>query len=173
MEDIFSFLPIIIAIFVALSSRSEKAKGNSKGFEPREFEFPKWLTQKIPGIEILMPNNESVESYSYGEPFIVERTIEREKAFGAEGIAGDEGISGDEGVVGIEGTSGMEGISGIEGASGIEGTPTSKPPTQSLAKSSSLADTRSMTDIPSNDDLIRAVVWAEILDKPKALRRYR
>lgn len=175
MEDIFSFLPIIIAILVALSSGNKKAKENSsskrlspsfpwaKGFEPREFEFPKWLSQKIPGIEVLLPNlnNKSEESSSCGKPFIAERTISR------------EGTSGVEGVSGVEGTAGLEGTSGDEGMVGVERNPTSKVSPQSLAKASSQVDTQSMTNIPSNDDLIRVVVWAEILDKPKALRRYR
>lgn len=180
MEDLFSWLPIIIAILVGLSSASEKNKGKpgskplnpsspwAKGFEPREIEFPKWLTQAIPGIETLLTKNERIEEYPYEKTVIADRRIDLEGNSEVEGAAGIEGIAGDEGILGIEGTSGMEGILGMEGTSGQEGTSESRP--VSTPKISLQADGKSITNIPNNEDLIRAVLWAEILNKPKALR---
>lgn len=179
MEDLLSWLPILIAILVALSSASEKIKGKpgskplnpsspwAKGFEPREIEFPKWLTQAIPGIETLMTKNERIDKYPYEKTVIADRLVDREGTRGVEGIAGDEGTVGIEGALGIEGTSGIEGMSGTEGTFGQEGTAESR--SLNSPKISSQAEGKSITNIPNNEDLIRAVVWAEILNKPKAL----
>jgi hypothetical protein len=169
MEDILSWLPIIIAIFVALSSAGEKGKGKpgttrpylsspwAKGFEPSEIRFPKWLTEKIPGIENLLSNNENKNLYPSKKTVI-----------------DIEGTSGVEGTEGIEGTPSVEGVVGIEGTSGIEGTfgneISLKSPVYFDKECSSESDSKQMTTIPNNEELIRAVVWAEILNKPKALR---
>ncbi|AHF08526.1 hypothetical protein [Desulfitobacterium metallireducens] len=183
MENIFSWIPIIIAILVALSSASEKIKGKPgsksltpslpwvKGLEPREFELPKWLTQAIPGIETLLTTNERIEEYPYEKTVINDRTMGLEGTIGIEGTAGDEGTLGIEGAIGVEGNSGVEGTSGTEGASGQEDTAEAKP--LSTLKRSLQAGGKSITNIPNNEDLINAVVWAEILNKPKALRARR
>lgn len=174
MEDILSWLPIIIAIFVALSSAGEKDKGKpgttrpnlsspwAKGFEPREIGFPKWLTEKIPGIENLLSNNENKNLHPSKKTVMTKKMIDFKGTSGAEGTAGIEGTPGDEGVVGIEGTSGIEGTFGNDISL--------KSPVYFDEECSSETDSKQMTTIPNNEELIRAVVWAEILNKPKALR---
>lgn len=167
MEITTSWLAIAIAIILTLSAASEKAKGKpgstgsgsksrypsspwAKGFEPRDLEPFKWLTKKIPGIEPLLTKNENNHMYPY-EKKITTKTMPYEGTDGVEGTAGIEGTSGDEKAIGAE---------------EIEGT--IKLPLSAAKKHSS--ESKLTADIPNNEDLIRAIVWAEILDKPKALK---
>lgn len=175
--DIFSWLPIIVIILVALSSANNKLQGKSgsephdhsspwaRGFEPRGFEFPKWLVQDEPmkKLEHIWDEFQSDNESPQKEFNDTERTTRV------------EGTSGVEGTIGIEGSPGTEGTPGQEGTSllsenavqvripelRIPSTPEISSETQGL----------SLNLFPDDAVLMRAVVWAEILDKPKALRK--
>ncbi|MEA4902058.1 hypothetical protein [Desulfitobacterium sp.] len=180
MEITTPWLAIAIAIILTLSAASEKAKGKpgstgsksrypsspwAKGFEPQGSELFKWLAKKIPGIEPFLTNNENNHTY----PYATDKTMSYEDTDGVEATDGVEGTAGIEGTAGVEGTAGIEGTSGDEKAIGVEEIGgTIESPLSAAKKHSS--ESKLTADIPNNEDLIRAIVWAEILDKPKALK---
>ncbi len=100
-----------------------------------------------------------------------------ERTWGAEGALGIEGTSGIDGYRGIEGTRGIEGAFGIEGTDKYAGMLG-----QEVYKSAGVPDQKK-TGYPSGSggvhlslsqrELVQAVVWAEILGKPRALRPFK
>jgi hypothetical protein len=105
-----------------------------------------------------------------------------------EGSASLEGMPGVEGSASLEGMPGVEGSAGSEGSLGIESD--SSPKVSPVAKSSKVNSSKKSTgktkydekspfetalDFSSltEEDVIRGIVFTEILGRPKALRRGR
>ncbi|HVJ48504.1 hypothetical protein [Desulfitobacterium sp.] len=181
--DIFSWLPIIVIILVALSSANNKLQGKpgskphdqpspwARGFDPRSFELPKWLTQEGP----LKESGHIWDEFKSFNEYPKKGLTDTEGTISVEGTAGEEGTSGNEGTIGIEGSSGTEGTSGREGTSVLSGNDAkeriSELRTPITPEISSQSQGLFLNYFPADAVLMRAVVWAEILDKPKALRK--
>lgn len=157
--DILGWLPIVIAILVALASSNQKHSGKSgskypqpwaRGFGPRRYEQPQTTAVR-----------KSTPS-AVSQPLAENR--KNAKTTGIERIPGDERISGVEETPGVKGISVSEEISGISGTEGIAGRP-SIPPIHSLEEN--------WSPLPSPEALQQAVLWSEILAKPRALRPWK
>ena len=162
--DIFSLLPIILMI-VAVVSKLNKgvAKTNQRPRSPYATSSPwannletslqKWLSYRSP-----IPTSEIVE---------VRNEFRREEVSLMNNTADTEGTAGTEGSDGVEGKGGVEGTAGLEGAAGSEEL--FKPTLTTELKTLQL-EIEKPPSYPnfSEKNLVEAVIWAEILGKPKA-----
>lgn len=139
--------------------------------------FP-WLTLIFMVIAVLYSLNENFQNKSGKRPLNSSpspwahswRKSENFSQFSEEKYVETEGTSSTEGSPGVEGTAGDEGSSAIESTIRMEETPRQEQTSElkvihPLKTKELFLDTR-----PTDEDLIRAVVWAEILGKPKAMK---
>ncbi|WP_407312652.1 hypothetical protein [Desulfosporosinus sp. SB140] len=156
--DILSFLPIIVLIFAIVSKMNKgAAKINQR---PR--------TPYVPSSFRIQDLETSLQKWlSYESPTPNPRIFEDRKDYRAEEAPWMDDSLETEGTPGIEGTAGIEGTQGIEGISGTE--------VENLQKSSSAID----PDTSQSEEryyfpdfmernLADAVIWTQILGKPKA-----
>ncbi|OPZ89833.1 MAG: hypothetical protein BWY74_02557 [Firmicutes bacterium ADurb.Bin419] len=87
---------------------------------------------------------------------------------GYEGFFGSEGSAGSEAVQGIEGTQSSEGA----GVQDISGSNKNNPDTKKQVLPSPQSNLLDFSDIDS-EDILRGLLFSEILGRPKALRRGR
>lgn len=128
---------------------------------------------------------EEIQNYYYGTEGTqgVEGTWGVEGIQGVEGTWGVEGTQGVEGIEGTEGTQGVEGIEGVEGTQGIEGIgnyvgilgqeayKSAGAPLQE--KNRGASGLSGVHCFSTQSGLAQAVIWAEILGKPRALRPFK
>lgn len=165
--DNFSWLPLIFIIIAALSSVNKKLTKPgtrpfnpppspwARGFEPRGLDLSKWTSGKT----LRAPWAEPETAWEgVGDLQEIEETTEQ-----------TEGTTGTEGTQGLEGTAGVEGTYGIEGTFRNEGTPST--PTINQGEFPSRTEgVLSLATLPTDEELMRAMIWSEILGKPKSLR---
>lgn len=154
--DILSFLPIIVMILAIVSKLNKGATRTN--LSPRS-PFPrsspwtqnldtsiqKWLSSRS-----LAPTPEIVEIQ---KDYRVEEASWMDDKFETEGTPG------------IEGTAGIEGTEGVEGISGTEGTNK-----QSISSEVETPRSEERSSFPHliEGNLAQAVIWSEILGKPRA-----
>lgn len=96
--------------------------------------------------------------------------VETEGTQGIEGSQGIEGIQGTEGSQGIEGIQGTEGTSDYVGILGLDAyKSTDETPGEEIARNPIGLSGVSVTE----RELVLAVIWAEILGKPRAMHPFR
>jgi len=145
-------------------SQGNYGYGNTSGSNPGFKEVPK--PQSVP---------EDIFEGSFG--------IEGNPPY--DGSLGIEGISSFEGAPGLEGHPPYDGSLGLEGSSGFEGSPVnegsgSKKKKASPKKSAATAVPKEKSILEkavdfsnlSNEDILRGLIFSEILERPKFLRRY-
>ncbi|HOQ37695.1 MAG TPA: hypothetical protein PK033_01290 [Acetivibrio sp.] len=145
-------------------SQGNYGYGNTSGSNPGFKEVPK--PQSVP---------EDIFEGSFG--------IEGNPPY--DGSLGIEGISSFEGAPGLEGNPPYDGSLGLEGSSGFEGSPVnegsgSKKKKASPKKSAATAVPKEKSILEkavdfsnlSNEDILRGLIFSEILERPKFLRRY-
>lgn len=145
-------------------SQGNYGYGNTSGSNPGIKEVPK--PQSVP---------EDIFEGSFG--------IEGNPPY--DGSLGIEGISSFEGAPGLEGNPPYDGSLGLEGSSGFEGSPVnegsgSKKKKASPKKSAATAVPKEKSILEkavdfsnlSNEDILRGLIFSEILERPKFLRRY-
>ncbi len=145
-------------------SQGNYGYGNTSGSNPGFKEVPK--PQSVP---------EDIFEGSFG--------IEDNPPY--DGSLGIEGISSFEGAPGLEGNPPYDGSLGLEGSSGFEGSPVnegsgSKKKKASPKKSAATAVPKEKSILEkavdfsnlSNEDILRGLIFSEILERPKFLRRY-
>lgn len=145
-------------------SQGNYGYGNTSGSNPGFKEVPK--PQSVP---------EDIFEGSFG--------IEGNPPY--DGSLGIEGISSFEGAPGLEGNPPYDGSLGLEGSSGFEGSPVnegsgSKKKKASHKKSTDTAVPKEKSILEkavdfsnlSNEDILRGLIFSEILERPKFLRRY-
>ncbi|TGE31003.1 hypothetical protein [Desulfosporosinus sp. Sb-LF] len=160
--DILSFLPIIIMIFALVSKLNKGATKTNQRPRSRYSPSSPWGNNLEASLQKLL---------SYGSPVptseIVEvrNNVQVEEAPWMDNATESEGTAGIGGTNGVEGTDGVEGTNGVEGTAGSEGTfkPINSPEIETIQ----LKERNSFPDL-AEKDLIEAVIWAEILGKPKA-----
>ncbi|GAB6171049.1 hypothetical protein JCM15765_05270 [Paradesulfitobacterium aromaticivorans] len=164
---------------------------------PREIRFPQTQPPEYKETQQSFPTARQEKDTRYstasGQNLDPYKDIELAQAQGYEGEWGDEGRSagmsdefwvegstGIEGTAGTEGTMGTEGISGSVGIAGTEGAPETvgsvRPQRGSSAKGRSASSgvaTRVWNNELSRQDLVRGVIWSEILGRPRAMKPYR
>ncbi|MGC7873864.1 hypothetical protein ACPUYX_20470 [Desulfosporosinus sp. SYSU MS00001] len=158
--DILSFLPIIIMIF-ALASKINKGttRPNQRPKNPYtpsapwaqdlESAIQKWISPRIPNA---IPKLSEVQDYQAEEFPRMDNFVESEGTQGNEGTPGIEGTALDEGILSSEKTKQkiFQSEADPTATEGKEGPDCSGSP---IFRQNHLAD---------------AVIWAEILGKPKA-----
>jgi len=145
-------------------SQGNYGYGNTSGSNPGFKEVPK--PQSVP---------EDIFEGSFG--------IEGNPPY--DGSLGIEGISSFEGAPGLEGNPPYDGSLGLEGSSGFEGSPVnegsgSKKKKASPKKSAATAVPKEKSILEkavdfsnlSNEDILRGLIFSEILERPKFLRRF-
>jgi hypothetical protein len=81
---------------------------------------------------------------------------------------------GIEGTPGIEGTQGIEGTPGIEGSWGLKGTPGQGVQALAYMPRSEAVYGFLKPDFQLNEqELLQGIIWAEVLERPRALRPFR
>lgn len=183
--DIISLAITAFVIYSLYTAFKEKSSGRSPGRPGRQ--NPPWMPAPPP-----MSKRERIEDKPRGiwlatdePPLWVDPYKDKEvaEAEGQEGAWGDEGrpvvdaSPSSEGIMGTEGTQGVEGTVGTEGDS-TESSRTRKSNGVSMGKAVD-RDTRDIREESglsvslAERDLIQGIVWAEVLGKPRALRRFR
>lgn len=145
-------------------SQGNYGYGNTSGSNPGFKEVPK--PQSVP--EDIFEGSSGIEG---NPPY--------------DGSLGIEGISSFEGAPGLEGNPPYDGSLGLEGSSGFEGSPVnegsgSKKKKASPKKSAATAVPKEKSILEkavdfsnlSNEDILRGLIFSEILERPKFLRRY-
>lgn len=150
--DFSSIVPILIIIFAVIAQISKRAASayqrprnpfppSSTRTNSLETLLQRWLSSErpIPSIDRIARKS----NFSLSEASLIDNSPETE------------------GTEGIEGTAGVEGTAGIEGTAGVEGSETE---TQQTAE----APSPPLYSDLAERNLADAVIWAEILGKPKA-----
>ena len=154
--DILSLLPIILMIFAVVSKLNKGAtRTNQRPRSPYAPSSP-WAGNLETSLQKWL---------SYGNPTPTPKIVEIRKDFRVEEASWMDNSSETEGTAGIEGTDGVEGTAGVEGPAGSEGT--FNPTLTSEIKPLQLEEPPSYPDL-AEKNLAEAVIWAEILGKPKA-----
>ncbi|MDI6880477.1 MAG: hypothetical protein QMC95_16725 [Desulfitobacteriaceae bacterium] len=167
--DIISLAITAFVIYSLYTAFKEKNAGRSPGRQN-----PPWMRPPAP-----TPRRERFEEKPsdlwlenkpplWADPYKDKEVAEAE---GQEGVWGDEGrVLGTEGTQGVEGTPGSEGVSVDSGKAGTSGGLTLTEVRHNGNRSS--ADELSLTIGLSEGELVQGIIWAEILGKPRALRRF-
>ena len=169
-------------------SQGNYGYGNTSGSNPGFKEVPK--PQSVP--EDIFEGSSGIEG---NPPYDGSLVIEGISSFEGsprlegsppyDGSLGIEGISSFEGAPGLEGNPPYDGSLGLEGSSGFEGSPVnegsgSKKKKASPKKSAATAVPKEKSILEkavdfsnlSNEDILRGLIFSEILERPKFLRRY-
>ncbi|MDP4160273.1 MAG: hypothetical protein Q8911_11035 [Bacillota bacterium] len=155
--DILSFLPIIIMIFAVVSKLNKgTTRSNHRPRSPYAPSSP-WVNNLETSIR--------KKWLSYKTPILSSNVVEGRNDFPMEEFPWIDNTTETEGTAGIEGTDGVEGTNGVEGIAGLEGTLI--PTLPSEIKTPQLDEPPSYPDLEGKN-LAEAVIWAEILGKPKA-----
>lgn len=196
--EVLSFIIIAFTIYSIIASVNTKGGNLPRGRTrfPGEIKFPQ--KNQFPP-EIRFPQSGTTEyretqrseetdarnSSASGQNLDPYKDMELAQAQGYEGEWGDEGrptnmrpAMSDEGSIGVEGSVGTEGIAGTEGSAGTEGifVPQKKLSTKekaNLRTVSSAAATGVWDNELSMKDLVRGVIWSEVLGRPRAMKPHR
>lgn len=155
--DILSALPFILFIFLAAANKINKRTTSTKqqppGPSPQSFPWARDLET-------------SLQKWLLDEDHIPEpKMTESQKHHQFEETAMMANIPETEGTDGVEGTAGTEGSAGTEGTAATEGN--LRPTLSSEIETPRLAE-NSFLPALEQKNLAEAVIWAEILGKPKA-----
>ncbi|OLN28081.1 hypothetical protein [Desulfosporosinus metallidurans] len=154
--DILSLLPIILMIFALVSKLNKGAtRTNQRSRSPYAPSSP-WAHNLETSLQKWL---------SYGSPTPTPEIVEVRKDYRVEEASWMDNTPEAEGTAGIEGTEGTEGTNGVEGTAGSEGT--FKPTISYEVVPLQLEERSCLPDRPEIN-LAEAVIWSEILGKPKA-----
>ena len=160
--DIISLLPIILMIFAIVTKLNKGATRTNQ--RPRGSYAPSspWVNNLETSLQKWL---------SYGSPIPTTEIVEVRNEFRTEEISSMDNTADTEGTAGTEGSDGVEGKGGVEGTAGLEGAAGSeelfKPTLTTELKTLQLEKPPSYPNF-SEKNLVEAVIWAEILGKPKA-----
>lgn len=179
MDNIFSYLPIIIFVYAIVTMFNPKNKAPRNQRQNRLPPQGTWK-QKMEELERQMFPQEvaRIPQTRQTEP-TMRSGSEGSEGFGSEGYTSTEGTSGTEGTGGTEGTPGTEGTWGTEGTYGSEGSSGSKEistfkdtlePSPKAVRTKKPEQQENPMSLPriTEDSLMQGVIWAEVLGKPRA-----
>ncbi len=178
--DIISLAITAFVIYSLYTAFKEKNAGRSPGRQN-----PPWMRPPAPTPQRERFEEKPSDLWLESKPPLWADPYKDKEVAEAEG---QEGVWGDEGRPVMDASPGSEGMMGTEGSEGVEGTPGSEGVSVDSGKAGtsggdafaeakhngqrSSADELSLSIGLSEGELVQGIIWAEILGKPRALRRF-